>query len=253
MLINGQGADELFGGYGRYVLLHHEAELGKTPLFAQYSPTLRRLWHPDVFGDPARRYLAMNERVPPVTSRPLDLVRACFDRHTDLLAQMGIADMTITLPDLITMDDRGCAHAGLESRSPFLDHRIAEYALRLPARMKIRDRDVTKWILREVAREFLPRDVVDRRDKLGMVSPVAIWLRRELKGWAEELVESLQRRKLGLAIEPPEDNDYDRRLHALVSLELWFRTFHDGSPPDAAPGPQGPQLQSRTGNAEFTN
>jgi len=227
VVLNGQGADELFGGYIRYVLLNHEADLGQDPLFVQYAPVARRLWHPSMFGEPALRYLQMNQRVPPRTSRPLELVRQCFAQYRDLVAQMGWADVTITLPDLITMDDRGCAHVGLESRSPFLDHRIVEFAFRLPGRMKIREGGVTKWILREVAREFLPADLVDRRDKMGMVSPLPIWLRRELHGWSQELVESLQQRQLGIPMEMPEEDDYDRRLHALVSLELWFRMFHD--------------------------
>jgi hypothetical protein len=84
--------------------------------------------------------------------------------------------------DLITMHIRACAHVGLESRSPFLDHRIVEFAFRLSGRMKIRAGGVTKWIFREVAREFLPADLVDRRDKMGMVSPLPIWLGRALPG-----------------------------------------------------------------------
>jgi asparagine synthetase B (glutamine-hydrolysing) len=137
----------------------------------------------------------------------------------------------LTLQDLIKMDDRGCGHAGLESRSPFLDHRIVEFAFRLPARFKIRPGGVTKWILREVAREFVPPAIVERTDKMGMVSPIGLWLRRELKGWTDGLLASLSQRGLDLASAPPEDNDYDRRLHALVSLELWFRRFIDPARP----------------------
>jgi len=233
VVLNGQGADELFGGYGRYILLHHEVELGKLPFFAQYAPMARRLWHPAMFGDPALRYLTLNQRVTPRTSRPAAVVRELFAAHSDVVAQMGYTDAAITLPDLITMDDRGCAHVGLESRSPFLDHRIVEFAFRLPARLKIREGGVTKWILREVAREFVPPEIVDRKDKMGMVSPIGGWLRRELRPWVGELVESLWRRQLDLPIEEPEDNEYDRRLHALISLELWFRIFHDGGHPQA--------------------
>ena len=61
-----------------------------------------------------------------------------------------------------------------------------------------------------------------------MVSPIGMWLRRELRPWVNELMGSLRQRQLDLAIEEPEDNEYDRRLHALVSLELWLRIFHDG-------------------------
>lgn len=227
VVLNGQGADELFGGYGRYVLLHHEVELGKLPFFAQYTPMARRLWHPDMFSDPALRYLSMNQRVTPRTGRPAEVLQELFAHHSDIVAQMGYADAAITLPDLITMDDRGCAHVGLESRSPFLDYRIVEFAFRLPARLKIREGGVTKWILREAAREFVPAEIVDRKDKMGMVSPIGVWLRRELRPWTEDLLASLHQRQLPLPLEEPEDNEYDRRLHALISLELWFRIFHD--------------------------
>jgi hypothetical protein len=73
----------------------------------------------------------------------------------------------------------------------------------------------------------VPAEIVDRQDKMGMVSPIGRWLRQELKPWSDELVAGLERRQLGLAQEPPEDGDYDRRLHALISLELWFRRFID--------------------------
>lgn len=229
VVLNGQGADELFGGYGRYVLLHHEVELGHLPFFAQYTPMARRFWNSNMFGDPALRYLELNQRVSPRTSLPADTVRQLFAYHSDIVSQMGYTDAAITLQDLIKMDDRGCAHVGLESRSPFLDHRIVEFAFRLPARFKIRSGGATKWILREVAREFVPLEIVERKDKMGMVSPIGVWLRRELRSWTESLVASLQARRLDLPTEKPEDNEYDRRLHALISMELWFRRFIDRS------------------------
>ena len=229
VVLNGQGADELFGGYGRYVLLHHEVELGRLPFFGQYTPMARRFWNSNMFGDPALRYLELNQRVSPRTSLPADTVRQLFSYHSDIVSKTGYTDTAITLQDLIKMDDRGCAHVGLESRSPFLDHRIVEFSFRLPARFKIRSGGATKWILREVAREFVPLEIVERRDKMGMVSPIGVWLRRELRSWSEPLVASLRTRGLDLPTEQPEENEYDRRLHALVSMELWFRRFIDRS------------------------
>jgi asparagine synthetase B (glutamine-hydrolysing) len=183
-----------------------------------------------MFDDPVRRYLELNQRVPPRTALPLDTYRRLFSDHSDVVAQMGHTDALTTLQDLIKMDDRGCSHVGLESRSPFLDHRIVEFAFRLPSRFKIRPGGITKWILREVAREFVPPEIVNRPDKMGMVSPVGIWLRRELKEWSDGLVTALRARSLDLPFEPPEENAYDRRTHALVSLELWFRRFIDPTP-----------------------
>ena len=227
VVLNGQGADELFGGYGRYVLMQHESELSKLPFFQQYTPLAQRLWHPSMFGEPARRYLELNQRVQPQTARPAQLLQTCFAAHSDIVAQMGYADVCITLPDLITMDDRGCAHVGLESRSPFLDHRIVEFAFRLPARFKIRPDGVTKWVLREAAREFVPDSIVDRRDKMGMVSPIGVWLNRELQSWSAPLLRALRKRSLPLPLEAPEDNMYDRRVHAQIGLEMWYRRFID--------------------------
>ena len=101
MVLNGQGADELFGGYARYVLLHHEVELGRLPFFAQYTPMARRFWNPQMFGDPGLRYLELNQRVQPRTSLPADTVRQLFSYHPDTVSQMGYTDVVITLQDLI--------------------------------------------------------------------------------------------------------------------------------------------------------
>ena len=60
-----------------------------------------------------------------------------------------------------------------------------------------------------------------------MVSPIGLWLRRELRDWSAPLLASLQARGLDLPIQAPEENEYDRRLHALLSMELWFRRFID--------------------------
>jgi asparagine synthase (glutamine-hydrolysing) len=186
-----------------------------------------------MFGDPAQRYLTLNQRVAPRTLLPQETAQRLFAGHSQIVSQMGLFDAATTLQDLIKMDDRGCAHVGLESRSPFLDHRIVEFAFRLPDHFKIRPGGVTKWILREAAREFVPPEIVNRPDKMGMVSPIGIWLKRELREWTASLVSSLQQRRLNLPFETPEDNDYDRRLHALISLELWFRKFIDERPASA--------------------
>lgn len=235
VVLNGQGADECFGGYTRYVFMHIESAMLRSPWLAAYEPMARRFWGGSAFSDPASRYFHFIKRVEPKTSDPLRVIRDGFARHHDAVDQMGYADSLLSLPHLITMDDRACAHVGIESRSPFLDHRLVEFAFQLPPRLKIKEYE-TKCLLRKVAGRFCPAEVVRRVSKMGMVSPIGIWLQRELVDWTAELTQSLRARSLGLPISNAEEGGaYDRRLHALVSLELWFRRFID-KVPRAIPG-----------------
>jgi asparagine synthase (glutamine-hydrolysing) len=227
VILNGQGSDECFGGYTRYVFMHVENSMLQSKWLAPYEPMARRFWGGSAFSDPAGRYLRFIQRVEPSTLDPLRLVRDCFSLHGPVVNQMGYTDCLLSLQHLITMDDRACAHVGIESRSPFLDHRLVEFAFQLPPHLKIKEYE-TKYLLRKVAARFCPQEVVRRVSKMGMVSPIGIWLQRELAGWASELGGGLRSRSLDLPVSGPEEyGAFDRRLHAIVSLELWFRTFID--------------------------
>jgi asparagine synthase (glutamine-hydrolysing) len=227
VILNGQGADECFGGYTRYVFMHVENSMLQSKWLAPYEPMARRFWGGSAFSDPSSRYLRFIQRVEPRTLDPFRLVRDCFAQHSSVVNQMGYTDSVLSLQHLITMDDRACAHVGLESRSPFLDHRLVEFAFQLPPHLKIKEYE-TKYLLRRVAARFCPSEVVRRVSKMGMVSPIGIWLQRELAEWTSELGNSLRTRSLDLPVSGPEEYGvFDRRLHAIVALELWFRKFID--------------------------
>jgi asparagine synthase (glutamine-hydrolysing) len=224
--IGGQGADEAFGGYVRYVLMNEEQRLAQAPLLKEYHPLARVLWGDEAFSSPADRYFNLIERG---HGSPLvrETARALFDRQGSLVDRMGAVDFSLTFPSLITMNDRAAAAYGVENRTPFLDHRVIEFAYRLPAEAKI-DGFVTKRILRMVARGLVPDSIVDRQDKMGLGVPVPRWLAGELRPWAEELTASLARR--GIDIRPKAQRGaFDRTLFTKIGLELWFRTFIDAA------------------------
>ena len=84
-----------------------------------------------------------------------------------------------SLPPLLRYGDRVNMAFGVENRSPFLDHRLVEYVSALPSKMKILG-GTTKWIFRQVAKDRIPKAILNRRMKLGFPTPVGPWLRSEL-------------------------------------------------------------------------
>jgi len=105
-------------------------------------------------------------------------------------------DAVSYLPDdILVKVDRACMALSLESRIPILDHRVIEFAWKLPFRVKVKDGQ-RKWLLKQVLFRYLPPDFFNR-PKQGFAVPIGAWLRGPLKVWAEELLSEERIRKEG--------------------------------------------------------
>ena len=219
--LSGDGGDEMFGGYNRYAFTTRYWEKLK-----RIPPSLQRVVSQVVASIPqdvwdrvggflpltsvgfkihkAARVLDSSSTsdlyLKLISSFPHDhklvigarsrtsLVRDLIGKiDAEPIHQMIILDILSYLPDdILVKVDRAAMSCSLETRAPFLDHRVANYAWSIPLQYKLHDKQ-TKWILRELLYKYVPKNLVDR-PKMGFGFPIDVWLRTGLRGWAESLL-----------------------------------------------------------------
>jgi asparagine synthase (glutamine-hydrolysing) len=138
-----------------------------------------------------------SELVIGATESPTILTDSSQYPQTDhFIHQMMALDMLTFLPDdILTKVDRAAMGVSLETRMPLLDHRVVEFAWRLPLNYKLRN-GVGKWPLRQVLYKYVPKELIER-PKMGFGVPIEAWLRGPLRNWAENLLDEARLQREG--------------------------------------------------------
>jgi asparagine synthase (glutamine-hydrolysing) len=150
---------------------------------------------------------------------------------TDFTRQVMFLDLVSYLPDdILAKVDRASMAVSLEARVPLLDHRVADFAWRLPLAMKVRAGQ-GKWILRQVLYRYVPKALVER-PKMGFEVPLDAWLRGPLRQWAEHLLDETRLKREGFFVPGPirkrwaehlsGDRNWGHHLWAVLMFEQWF-------------------------------
>ncbi len=263
VVLSGDGGDELFAGYDRYLVERRERIFRHLPAGARW--TLRALARRLPGALPGRRYASHVSL--PDEDRYLDAVtlfgsserddllrpelRDLLARHDpwreerrllargqgDWLAPLQHLDLTRYLPlDVLSKVDRMSMAHSLEVRVPLLDHRLVEFAATLPLEDRLRGRS-TKHLLKRALSGLVPEAIL-QRPKRGFAIPLGRWFQGPLRGFARDLLLSphsfardvFERPALERLLSGPSDGDLGLKLWTVLSFELWCRAFLSGSP-----------------------
>lgn len=222
VVIGGQGGDELFGGYARYLLAYFEqcikAAIDGTyrdgnflvtiesivpnlGLLREYKPLMREFWRDGLFEALDARYFRLIDRSTDMADeidwavldkdRVYEKFLSIFNNSANVRKEayfdrMTHFDFKTLLPALLHVEDRMSMAHGLESRVPFLDHPLVEFLATVPADVKFQGGQM-KHLLKAAFASELPEAVLNRRDKMGFPVPLTEWLRGELRGLAEDV------------------------------------------------------------------
>jgi len=267
VVLGGQGGDEIFGGYTRYLIAYfeqcirgaiegtmgsgnfvvtYESIIPNLVSLRNYKPLLQEFWRDGLFGEMDDRYFRLVNRAPTLDEeinwQAIDKysARQTFKRifngenvrkesYFDLMTHF---DFKTLLPALLQVEDRVSMAHGLESRVPLLEYALVELAATIPADIKFTS-GTMKHIFRKVVEPFVPPAISERQDKMGFPTPLTDWIKGEANQFVRDVFSSAaaQARQLidNRKVLEGLDNEtqFGRKVWGLLCLELWQQEFHD--------------------------
>jgi len=269
VVMGGQGGDEIFGGYTRYLIAYfeqcikaaidgtmdngnfivtYESILPNLTSLRNYKPLLKQFWKDELFAPMDRRYFRLINRANSIGDEinwdmledysAYQTFRGIFnsenigkESYFDLMTHF---DFKTLLPALLHVEDRVSMAHGLESRVPFLDHPIVELAAKMPPNVKFKDGNL-KHILRKAVRPFIPESIYARKDKMGFPTPLSEWMRGPAKSFVLDIFNSQSAKTRNyvnaqaIIDQLGEEPRYSRKIWGFLNLELWHQAFVDNA------------------------
>lgn len=265
--LSGEGGDEVFLGYAKYLLAYLEeclrgaiyetadkarfvatlqSIMPNLPILREYVPTMQTFWSSGLFGPREQRYFSLCNRlrgVADILSQDVahDIETYGFGRFTSMFESpecksyinlMSRFDLFGGLQAVLQVDDRTSMGFGIENRTPLLDHRLVELIAATPPTVKFPG-GRQKHLLREVGEGIVPEIVLARKDKRGFPLPIQEWFRGPLRDYVCGVLLDPRTERHGIfrrdALESVlrSDQPYSRTIWGALCLELWFQAFVD--------------------------
>ena len=268
VVLGGQGGDEIFGGYARYLIAYfeqcikgaidgtsqqgnyivtYESIIPNLVSLKAYKPMMKEFWSNGLFDDKDKRYYSLINKFNTFNNEiNIDIFKDynSFDKFKDIFWQDNVGnesyfnnmtnfDFKTLLPALLHVEDRMSMAHGIESRVPFLDHKLIEFVATIPSNIKFENGNL-KFLLKDTFKNILPIQISNRKDKMGFPVPLNLWAKNELKEFIFDIFKS-EKAKHRIYMNSNFDiehylnnsNAYNRNLWALLSLELWQQIFID--------------------------
>ncbi|MEW5691819.1 MAG: asparagine synthase (glutamine-hydrolyzing) [Candidatus Hydrogenedentota bacterium] len=260
VVLGGQGADEMFGGYVRYYILYHsllsdssvklsENDLrmedlkGSAEQLKNYNQLYMDMLTSTCGCHLAQKYFFLINRLKEpgkVLSEQLYNKYKSYDTRfairpflecnaeSTILNRVLLYEINTWLPTLLNVEDRMSMRWSVESRVPFLSHQLAEFAMQIPAKIKLNG-GILKYILKQSMKNYLHPEIFKRKDKIGFPVPLTCWHKR-ITEYLRNMIKNspaieyiFSRQYLNTAA--TETKEFDRGLWGLISVSNWLNIF----------------------------